>query len=169
MEQRGEIPAGLSCRFLAAARCSAESLASVYGMGERKQQVGRLQLLLAGESAERIYFAVAGYGTRTVAWLHLCRDNNRPERFRIRGLHTREQFRGQGLATRLLRLGVSSVFQLHGAEEIRSFILPANLPSIRAHRRARFYPLIEQSMQPERHLCFTIRSGKRAAVEENRS
>lgn len=164
-DQRDGCLEKFSFRFLPGAYCNADILASVYGEGAREQQACRIGSLLDNRSAERLFFTVAGYKNRAVALLHLCRELKKPHCFRVRGLYTHEQFRNQGLATRLLQLGVKCIFELYGGEEILSFVLPANRSSIAAHERACFYPVVLQTLQPERHLCFSISRKKQVAAE----
>ncbi len=146
--------------FLPAECCSAEQLASVYSPAEREQQLLRIQLLLESNSAKRCWFMTAEPKGRTIAFLQLCQEKRRPGRFRIRGLHCRRRFRRQGLATRLLQLGIQNVVEQYRAEEIISFILPTNRSSIRAHERAGFCYCAELpgGILPERHLCLICRT-----------
>ncbi len=157
MEQKEQEPAQPCFRFLRAGNCSAELLASVYGDADRKRQLRRIRSLLDNESASRCYFGVAEHKDKIIALLQLCQDKQNPRRFRIRGLYCSGRFRRQGLASRLLQLAGQNVFERHQGEEIVSFILPTNFPSITAHERAGFSRCAGlQAIMPERHLCFVL-------------
>ncbi|MBU0962172.1 MAG: GNAT family N-acetyltransferase [Proteobacteria bacterium] len=142
-----------SFRFLSARTCRAEILASVYAEDEKLHQLNRLQSLLQNSSAERLYFVLARHKNEPVALLQLCRERKKQCCFRIRGLYTHHRFRNRSLATRLLQLACKCVSEFQEGEEILSFILPTNLPSLAAHGHAGFFPATRQGLQPERHLC----------------
>ena len=168
MDQRGGDRQKPFFRFLPASRCRVERLASVYDAAAREGQACRIQALLANESGGRCFFVVAGYQGRVVALLQLCRDQKRAHRFRIRGLYSHQQFRRQGLATRLLQLGAKCVFELYHGEEILSFVPPTNIPSITAHKRAGFCPAVRQTgqPQPEHHLCLIVKRKRAMTVRQ---
>jgi GNAT superfamily N-acetyltransferase len=142
-----------SFRFLSAKACRAEILASVYGEDEKQHQLNRIKSLLHNPSAGRLYFVLARDNTRSVALLQLCRERKNQRCFRIRGLHTHHCFRNRSLATRLLQLACKCVSEFKEGEEIYSFILPTNYPSLAAHEHTGFFPATMQGMKPERHLC----------------
>lgn len=157
MEQREQALEQPCFRFLRAGNCRAELLASVYDEADRKRQLDRIRSLLGNESASRCYFGVAEHKGKTIALLQLNQDKQKPHLFRIRGLHCRARFRRQGLASRLLQLAAQNVFEQYQGEQIVSFILPTNLPSMRAHERAGFSRCAGlQAILPERHLCFVL-------------
>ena len=140
-------------RFSSARGCRAEILAAVYGEDESGPRFSRFKSLLRNPSAERLYFVLARHDGRPVALLQLCRERMNHGRFRIRGLYTHRRFRNCSLATRLLQLACKCVGEFQEGEEILSFILPTNLPSLVAHNHAGFLPATLQKRQPERHLC----------------
>ncbi|MBU0944083.1 MAG: GNAT family N-acetyltransferase [Proteobacteria bacterium] len=146
-----------SFRFLPARTCRAEILASVYGKEEQPHQLLRLKSLLRNPGAERLYFVLARDNTMNVALLQLCRERRNRCCFRIRGLHTHPRFRNRSLASRLLQLACKCVSEFKEGEEIFSFILPTNRPSLAAHGHAGFFPASMRALKPERHLCLVWR------------
>ena len=156
MNQRAERSGKACFRFHPAVRCNAEQLASVYGKGERERQVHRILAVLNHRSAGRCFFVTAVCRGKTVGLLQLCQERIRPHRFRIRGLHTRKEFRNQGLATHLLQLGIKCIVESHHGKEVISYILPTNTASITAHEHAGFIPCTSRLLQPEHYRCFVF-------------
>ncbi len=150
----GQAP-GCSFHFLAADRCTAEQLASVYPKREQRRQLQRFSSFLHDPSAGGRYFMFAVCNTRTAALLHLCAEQRRPALYRIRGLYTHPDFRNRSLATRILRLGCMCLTEFYQAREIRSFVVPTNAASLAAHENAGFSAGEAGTESVRHHLCLT--------------
>ncbi len=97
--------------------------------------------------------------TKTAALLHLCAEQRRPAFFRIRGLYTHPDFRNRSLASRVLRLGCMCLTEFYQVQEIRSFIVPTNAASLKAHENAGFFVDDAGAKVARRHHCFIRRRG----------
>jgi RimJ/RimL family protein N-acetyltransferase len=146
--------ANCSFRFLAANRCTAEQLASVYPDREQARQLRRFASFLSDISVSRRFFVLAVCHDKTAALLHLCAEQRRPAFFKIRGLYTHPDFRNRSLATHILQLGCMCLTEFYQVQEIRSFILPTNGASLAAHENAGFFPDDVGGGGVRRHRCF---------------